>query len=416
MSVLATADPVGVPMLRMNNLQDDGWDLSDLKYINLPEPELAKYRIQKGDILFNRTNSKELVGKCEVFREDGDWVFASYLIRVKLNPQKALPDFVSAFLNTDAGRLQIDRVSRQIIGMSNVNAEELKDLEIPLPPLDIQRALVAEMEAARAARLSKLAEAESLLQGMDGFVLAQLGLLLAREKNERKIFAMRFGAVRQRFDVDYHTPYFRNLRTAIQNSAFEVVNLGEILKKPLTSGFAAGRGDQAEDDTVGVPHVRPFNIKPNGEFSLETIKFVPRENISASDWLTKGEVLFNNTNSTEWVGKSTVFEGESECACSNHITRLFLKPEKVEPVFVAALFNALRSIGLFGLLSTNFNNQAGINSETLASLQLPLPPLAMQKSIADELSHRREQARRLRGEAELIWKEAKEQFEQALLG
>ncbi|HVU00017.1 MAG TPA: hypothetical protein VHE33_21130, partial [Acidobacteriaceae bacterium] len=60
-SALATEEPVGVPMLRMNNLQNDGWDLRDLKYIALDADEVARYRLEAGDLLFNRTNSKELV-------------------------------------------------------------------------------------------------------------------------------------------------------------------------------------------------------------------------------------------------------------------------------------------------------------------------------------------------------------------
>ncbi len=145
-SLPATEEPVGVPILRMNNLQDTGWDLRDLKYILLSARDLDTYRLRPGDILFNRTNSKELVGKCEVFREEGDWVFASYLIRVRMDEAKALPDFVSAFLNTQAGRAQIDRVSRQIIGMSNVNAEEIQNLLLPLPSLAVQRTRLVTQE------------------------------------------------------------------------------------------------------------------------------------------------------------------------------------------------------------------------------------------------------------------------------
>src|SRR5665213_3495987 len=78
----ATEEPVGVPMLRMINIQDDTWDLSDLKYIQMTEKQMRPYLLQEGDILFNRTNSKELVGKCGVFNLPGEYVFASYLIRV----------------------------------------------------------------------------------------------------------------------------------------------------------------------------------------------------------------------------------------------------------------------------------------------------------------------------------------------
>ena len=109
-SAPATEAKVGYPILRMNNLQNDGWELSNLKYIELTENEVETYRLQNGDILFNRTNSKELVGKCEVFKEKGDWVFASYLVRVRIDESIALPHFVSIFLNTPSGRVQIDRV------------------------------------------------------------------------------------------------------------------------------------------------------------------------------------------------------------------------------------------------------------------------------------------------------------------
>ena len=72
----------GTPVLRMNNLQDGDWDLSDLKYTTLDKDKRAKYRLERDDLLFNRTNSKELVGKCAVFRESGDLLLRGYLIRV----------------------------------------------------------------------------------------------------------------------------------------------------------------------------------------------------------------------------------------------------------------------------------------------------------------------------------------------
>ena len=82
-SCRSVEEEVGTPVLRIPNLQLDGWALDDLKYLELSEKELANYRLERGDILLNRTNgSRELVGKCEVFDFDGDWAFASYLIRL----------------------------------------------------------------------------------------------------------------------------------------------------------------------------------------------------------------------------------------------------------------------------------------------------------------------------------------------
>lgn len=224
-------------MLRMNNLQNDGWDLRDLKYIELGEAELERYKLLPDDLLFNRTNSKELVGKCEVFSEPGDWVFASYLIRVRLNAATVLPQFASDFLNTCAGRLQIDRFSRQIIGMTNINAEELKDILLPVPEPSKQRELVAQMDAARAKRKAKLAEADALLAGLDGFLLDTLGLSLP-PKDERKVFAIPLHRIGKRIDPYSNQSQFRKLLDHIHDSKYRVATFGKVAMRIFFRHYA----------------------------------------------------------------------------------------------------------------------------------------------------------------------------------
>jgi type I restriction enzyme, S subunit len=166
----------GVAVVRMNNIVEGEFDLSNLKHLPLPQAEVEKLLLKEGDILFNRTNSKELVGKCAVFHAAGDYVFASYLIRVRANPSKADVDFLAHVVNSPIGRGQINALSRQIIGQANVNTEELRSLQIPLPPLSIQRKIVARVQTGRAeiarerevaARLSRevTAEIEALILG-----------------------------------------------------------------------------------------------------------------------------------------------------------------------------------------------------------------------------------------------------------
>jgi type I restriction enzyme S subunit len=150
----------GTPVVRMNNIVDGSLDFSDLKYVDLPPNERKRLVLQDGDILFNRTNSKELVGKCAVFHEREEYVFASYLIRVRSQPSKATPDFLVRIINSPIGRQQINALSRQIIGQANVNSVELRSLQIPLPPLDIQRAIVERIQAGRAEIARLRAEAE----------------------------------------------------------------------------------------------------------------------------------------------------------------------------------------------------------------------------------------------------------------
>ena len=93
-------DKGAFPYLRMNNITYEGqWNFTDLKYINLTKAEESKYLLQKGDLVFNRTNSKELVGKTAVYQGDNQMAIAGYLIRSRVN-EKATPEYISAYLNS----------------------------------------------------------------------------------------------------------------------------------------------------------------------------------------------------------------------------------------------------------------------------------------------------------------------------
>ena len=177
----ATEEAVGTPMLRMINLQDASWDLSDLKYIEMDDTEKSAYLLRGGDLLFNRTNSKELVGKCNAFDVPGEYVFASYLIRVRLNQKKLLPDYVTAYLSSMLGRIQIDAISRQIAGMTNINAEEIRDLLIPVPDMETQQEISRLWKNGLRNRDETAITARRLLASIDELLLTELGITLPPE-------------------------------------------------------------------------------------------------------------------------------------------------------------------------------------------------------------------------------------------
>lgn len=115
------------PILRMGNITyEGGWDFSSLKYIDLTEDEKPKYLVNKGDLLFNRTNSKELVGKAAVFEDDSLMAIAGYLIRVRPN-KRGNNYYISGYLNSNHGKLTLRSMCKNIVGMANINAQELQD-------------------------------------------------------------------------------------------------------------------------------------------------------------------------------------------------------------------------------------------------------------------------------------------------
>jgi len=126
------------PILRMNNLTYEGrLDLSSLKYVDLDDKVADKYLARKGDLLFNRTNSKELVGKTAVYDRDETMAIAGYLIRVRMN-EKGNPCYVSAYLNSAHGKATLQAMCKPIVGMANINAQEMQNIRIMLPPIDLQ--------------------------------------------------------------------------------------------------------------------------------------------------------------------------------------------------------------------------------------------------------------------------------------
>lgn len=161
LSEKSSKEPIGIPMLRMNNINNAKLDLNSLKYITIEESVFKKYKLNKGDLLFNRTNSKELVGKTALFFDDEDYTFASYLIRVVIDEQRANKEYINYLFNSSILQYQKDLVSRQITGQANINAQEMQDFLFPLPPLKVQEKIANDISKKEQQIIQLLAQAEN---------------------------------------------------------------------------------------------------------------------------------------------------------------------------------------------------------------------------------------------------------------
>lgn len=129
----------GLPVLRMNNISSGGQlDLTELKHVVLEKAEATKHLLADGDLLFNRTNSKELVGKTGLWRGQLPAVAASYLIRVRLDTTVVVPDYVWAWMNTTYFKQRLFDIARRAVGMANINAAELRAMPVLVPALRLQ--------------------------------------------------------------------------------------------------------------------------------------------------------------------------------------------------------------------------------------------------------------------------------------
>ncbi len=143
-------DDSGTPVLRMGNIQNGSLDIRDLKYLYLNDKEREKLILKDGDILVNRTNSAELVGKCAVFDLKDEFAFASYLIRLRVDRTRAEPRLLAYYINSPIGRAYMFSERKQMTGQANVNATKLKALPISLPSLSEQSRIVAYLDGLQA--------------------------------------------------------------------------------------------------------------------------------------------------------------------------------------------------------------------------------------------------------------------------
>ncbi len=123
----------------MNNITYEGaLDLADVKRIDVPDSEAENYVVRYGDVLFNRTNSRDLVGKTCVFDRQEPMIIAGYIIRLRMNG-RVLPEYLSLFMNTRYAKKLLLGMAKGAVGQANINAKELQEIPIIIPPIDDQR-------------------------------------------------------------------------------------------------------------------------------------------------------------------------------------------------------------------------------------------------------------------------------------
>lgn len=155
--------------------------------------------------------------------------------------------------------------------------------------------------------------------------------------------------------------------------------IGEI-SESIKPGFPSGRHNM---ENKGVPHLRPMNISRTGDIDLSVIKYVETDNYPS---LLAYDVLFNNTNSPELVGKTTYIRQDTNWSFSNHMTRIRPKQKVVTAAWLAHALHYLYIDGFFKLNCRHHVNQASISSGYLAeNVQIPLPPLPEQERIVERI-------------------------------
>ena len=204
-------DSVGYPIYRMNEIHNMLCDLNVDKYADISHEEYTSFALDSGDVLFNRTNSFEWVGRTGIYykaNDDDKRVFASYLVRFNPTEETILPEYLCAYLNCKYGVWDIKRRARQSINQTNVNPEEVKEIEIPLLDKDIQSKIKDCFVSANDLRLKAKAAYDdasnylNLILGLDHLVLAE------QSTTQKKFTDIK---VSWRLDAEYYQPKYEQI-------------------------------------------------------------------------------------------------------------------------------------------------------------------------------------------------------------
>jgi type I restriction enzyme S subunit len=334
----------------MGNITYSGaLDLSDLKHVELPAKDLEQYSVRRGDLLFNRTNSQELVGKMGVWNRDEPYAFAGYLVRLRLKRDLADPTFVAAWFNTTEMKTLLRTRAKPSINMSNINATEVLKFPVVRPPLAEQRRIAEVLdraEALRAKRRAAIAQLDSLAQA---------------------IFLDLFG------EPSTNTKGWA-----------ETKSLGDVAD--IASGVTKGRNLSGKLTRV-VPYLAVANVQDKA-LILDAVKSIDATEDEIDRFrLMPNDLLLTEGGDPDKLGRGTLWNNElPECIHQNHIFRVRLTSNQLDPLFLNWLVGSSRGKRYFLRSAKQTTGIASINMTQLKGFPLLLPPLALQQDFARRIA------------------------------
>ena len=365
-----------------------------------------KYILNDGDILFARSGAT--VGKTYLHKTKPYMCFyAGYLIRFVVNTSLILPEYLFAYTQLPIYKKWIAAIQRPS-AQPNINAEEYQSLEIPLPNLDIQHYICNIIKNGYLTKQKKEAEAQKLLDSIDGYILNELGITMPKSDlnlKERIFFCNFKQATGGRLDPKFNNQW-QKLKSLQCN--YPKVTLADVVFNSGQYGANETAIDYKEGDTR---YIRITDIDDLG--CLKENNKVTCKNIEQNYMLHKNDLLFARSGS---VGKCYIHKRISEPAIfAGYLIRFIINAAIINPDYLFYYCNC----SLYKYWVDTIQRpavQANINSEEFRQIIIPLPPMAKQQEIADHITALRHQAAQLQQEGKEALEKAKQEVEQMILG
>jgi type I restriction enzyme S subunit len=348
-------------------------------YKRVYSENLENYKlVYKNDFAYNP--SAVSIGSLGLFKEEKPGLISPMYVVFYIKEKNTLnPYFLFYLLKTNLYLNKIKNLAASHGSIrQNLKLEDLFNFEIPIPNLPIQQKIVKILDTIQSA----VEIQEKIIENTKELKKNLMNLLFhygIKALSIKELASLRVGELTS---SEIEKLGLRLKKTEIGEipEDWEVVRLGEVVKE-MINGFPTG-----ERDENGILQLRMDSITSDGKINLEAGVKVPKRIGIENYFLQKGDILFNNTNSIDLVGKTALFRGEfKECVFSNHLTRIRVDLNKTLPEWIFYILFRNWELKLFKNLATRRVGQADINRNVLKNLKIPLPFLSEQQEIVEIL-------------------------------
>lgn len=388
----------GYPIYRMNEIHDMLCDIETNKYADIDKDTFEIFRLNDKDVLFNRTNSYDFVGRTGIYyNNDGvERTFASYLVKFVPNSEIILPEYLATYLNTKHGIGDIKRRARQSINQTNVNPEEVKEMDIPILSMDIQKAIQDRVVFANKLRC----QADCLYKEAGNYLSETISdkKVLISEKNINIISYKRSFLDTGRWDAEYYQPQYEDYSKLVQSYQNSNEYIGSICNIKDTNYIPNSKRKYK--------YVELSNISKHGSIDSCTESEGYELPTRARRIVATGDVIVSSIEgSLDSCALVTEEYNEALCSTGFYVVRSsFFNPETLLVLFKSKPIQMLMKKGCSGTILT------AISKNELEKIPLPLITEDVQKQIAQKV----QQSFSLRSESKHLLELARQAVEIAI--
>jgi restriction endonuclease S subunit len=393
LSIAMNEDKEGYVILKMDNIMEVLADDTDAKYADISASTFNHFKLKQFDVLFNRVNSDEFVGRTGIYLLSGEHTFASYLVKVDSGNHNT-NSYIAAFLNSKHGKKSLQRVKRRAVNQANINAKELGNLFIPLPSSDLQTRIKELLIEAQDAKL----KTEQQFYAAEDILLSELKLKNWQPPKrkftwqgvefevEDSVSEKYFSEVTKnwRFDAEHWEPQYDEIINAFNQ--FPRKSIGSLVCYPVSSGATpkAG-GDDYTTKEDGYPFLRAVDLV-DGRVITENFLYIKEKihnGMLKRTQLKKFDILISIAGT---VGRAAIFDHDFQANINQALSIIRLPDEKqVKRLYLVTLFNSI--IGKkFVAKTARQGLQTNLTLKEVSQLEIPILPMPVQKKISDAVS------------------------------